>query len=233
MLASLKEQGLDRLDPVRFCYLQALLRRAEGQPAAARALVLRRCQDEAERLRAMWPIRAQAVQQAGEGQGETLSALPQTRAVHGSPHEPQRPFIATASPLGALLAHLTAAGAGLEAPCGESPGDASAQPQVGAHEGAASAVAPSTGLKAVKHFRRTWKRLNAEQRLAQSRAALPQNAGPLNSPHLVHRALQQLRDLSPAYFERFVAQVDGLLWLEQALGEPLKEASSGGGRGRR
>jgi restriction endonuclease Mrr len=58
----------------------------------------------------------------------------------------------------------------------------------------------------VRHFRQAWKRLNAEQRLAQSRAALPQNAGPLNSQHLVHKALQQMRQLSPAYFERFVAR---------------------------
>jgi hypothetical protein len=80
----------------------------------------------------------------------------------------------------------------------------------------------------VRHFRQAWKRLNAEQRLAQSRAALPQNAGPLNSQHLVHKALQQMRQLSPAYFERFVAQVDGLMWLEQALGEAAaREPASG------
>ena len=80
----------------------------------------------------------------------------------------------------------------------------------------------------MRHFRQAWKRLNAEQRLAQSRAALPQNAGPLNSQHLLHKALQQMRQLSPAYFERFVAQVDGLMWLEQALGEAApREPASG------
>ena len=66
-------------------------------------------------------------------------------------------------------------------------------------EGVGSPVAPAE-LKSVRHFRQAWKRLNAEQRLAQSRAALPQNAGPLNSQHLLHKALQQMRQLSPIKF---------------------------------
>ena len=46
--------------------------------------------------------------------------------------------------------------------------------------------------------------------------------------HLLHKALQQMRQLSPAYFERFVAQVDGLMWLEQALGETAGREPAGG-----
>ncbi|KAB0575678.1 DUF2894 domain-containing protein [Ideonella dechloratans] len=98
---------------------------------------------------------------------------------------------------------------------------------------AVSATAAPAELKSVRHFRQAWKRLNAEQRLAQSRAALPQNAGPLNSQHLVHKALQQMRQLSPACFERFVAQVDGLMWLEQALGEAAPREPAGSSRPRR
>ena len=73
--------------------------------------------------------------------------------------------------------------------------------------------------QAIEFFRRTWARLSAEQRLAQSRQALPENAGPLHSHHLVHRSLTLMRDLSPEYFERFVSHVDALLWLEQASAE--------------
>jgi hypothetical protein len=65
------------------------------------------------------------------------------------------------------------------------------------------------------YFRRTWSKLNADQRLAQSRSSLPQNAGPLNSQHVVHRSLALMRELSPAYFERFIAYADALLWIEQ------------------
>jgi len=78
---------------------------------------------------------------------------------------------------------------------------------------AATRAAPAGS--SLPYFRRTWSRLNADQRLAQSRSSLPQNAGPLNSQHLVHRSLAQMRELSPAYFERFIAYADALLWIEQ------------------
>ena len=70
--------------------------------------------------------------------------------------------------------------------------------------------------RTLQFFQRTWSRLSADQRLAQSRASLPENAGPLNSHHLVHRALTLMRQLSPDYLERFVGYVDALQWLEQA-----------------
>jgi hypothetical protein len=78
-----------------------------------------------------------------------------------------------------------------------------------------SATPSLPAATSLPYFRRTWARLNADQRLAQSRSSLPQNAGPLNSQHVVHRALAQMRELSPAYFERFIAHADALLWLEQ------------------
>ena len=73
-------------------------------------------------------------------------------------------------------------------------------------------------LETLPFFRRTWSRLSADQRLAQSQAALPENAGPLNSHHLVHRALTLMRDLSPGYFDRFVAHADALLSLQNGKG---------------
>jgi hypothetical protein len=38
---------------------------------------------------------------------------------------------------------------------------------------------------------------------------------PLNSQHLVHRALATMRDTSPAYLQQFVSYVDALLWMDQ------------------
>ena len=70
--------------------------------------------------------------------------------------------------------------------------------------------------RTVQFFKRTWSRLSADQRLAQARATLPENAGPLNSHHLVHRSLTLMRELSPEYLERFVGYIDALQWLEQA-----------------
>ena len=80
-------------------------------------------------------------------------------------------------------------------------------------------LAPQTAaqpeLKALQHVRDTWTRLDADRRLTQSLAAVPGNAGPLNSHHLMHRALSEMRELSPAYLHRFMAYVDALFWLDQ------------------
>jgi hypothetical protein len=73
----------------------------------------------------------------------------------------------------------------------------------------------ATDTKTAQFFKRTWSRLSADQRLAQSRASLPENAGPLNSQHLVHRSLVLMRELSPEYLEHFVGYIDALQWLEQ------------------
>ena len=75
----------------------------------------------------------------------------------------------------------------------------------------AAAAAPT-----LQFFKRTWSRLSADQRLAQSLATLPGNAGPLNSHHLVHRSLTLMRELSPEYLERFVGYIDALQWLEHS-----------------
>jgi Protein of unknown function (DUF2894) len=71
-------------------------------------------------------------------------------------------------------------------------------------------------LKTLSYFRSTWSKLSADRRLTQSLAKVPENAGPLNSQHLVHRSLTLMRDLSPEYLNRFMSYVDALSWLDQA-----------------
>lgn len=73
-------------------------------------------------------------------------------------------------------------------------------------------------LRAVAAYQGTWSRLRAEQRLRQALAEVPAQAGPLNSSHVVHRALQTMHALSPEYLDAFMSHVDTLLALEQASG---------------
>ena len=82
----------------------------------------------------------------------------------------------------------------------------------------ASSAAPqgASELKSLRYFRSTWSRLSADRRLTQSQAKVPENAGPLNSQHLVHRAITLMRDASPDYLNRLMAYVDTLSWIEQA-----------------
>lgn len=81
-----------------------------------------------------------------------------------------------------------------------------------------SLPAAARPLRAVSAFKGTWSRLRAEQRLRQALAEVPAQAGPLNSSHVVHRALQTMHALSPQYLDAFMSHVDTLLALEQASG---------------
>lgn len=71
-------------------------------------------------------------------------------------------------------------------------------------------------LRAMSQFRGEWSKLNVNRQLSQSMARAPGNAGPLNSDRLVVRALQAMRDASPAYLAQFMAYVDTLACLEQS-----------------
>ena len=73
---------------------------------------------------------------------------------------------------------------------------------------------PSGETELLRHMHGIWSRLSADRRLTQSLAKVPDKAGPLNSHHLVHRALAAMREASPGYFHHFVAQVDALLALD-------------------
>jgi hypothetical protein len=86
---------------------------------------------------------------------------------------------------------------------------------------------PAPEARTLQFFKRTWSRLSADQRLAQSRACLPDNAGPLNSQHLVHRSLVLMRELSPEYLEHFVGYIDALQWLEQSNEVAAAELAAG------
>lgn len=189
-LDALRARGADRLDPVRFRFIEALARRAAAHDGQARRVL----DDKLAEALAACGQGLERAAVAGDGAGSRalapgpLAELVGQLARHASPQEP------------ALV------------------------PAV------ARAAAPSPPeLKALGHFRRTWSRLNAHQRLTQALAKVPENAGPLNSNQLVHRSLTLMRDLSPEYLDHFMAYVDALLWLDRVNGgaPPGKEAPRG------
>ena len=71
-------------------------------------------------------------------------------------------------------------------------------------------------LRAVQRFASTWAQLRVDQQLRRSLTRQPDNAGPLNSQRLMLQTLQQLRGLSPAYLQRFMAHAEALLWLQDS-----------------
>lgn len=70
-------------------------------------------------------------------------------------------------------------------------------------------------LTSVTRFRQVWTRTRVAQQVEQAVSRKPANAGPLNSHVLVLQSLSVLRELSPAYLQRFLAHVESLQWLEQ------------------
>lgn len=94
-------------------------------------------------------------------------------------------------------------------------------------------TAPAGELKAVHDYHGTWARLGMEQRLRQTGAQVPDNAGPLNTQRLLHQALTVMRKTSPAYLQHFIGHVETLLALDalsQQPAVPKKDAARGARR---
>ncbi len=70
-------------------------------------------------------------------------------------------------------------------------------------------------LPMLDELRETWSRLSTGRQLRQVQALVPGNAGPLNSSHLVNRALSLMQSASPDYLHQFLSYVDALAWLER------------------
>lgn len=96
-----------------------------------------------------------------------------------------------------------------------------------------TAPPPDAMADTLGYLRTTWSRLSADRRLTQSLAKVPENAGPLNSQHLVHRSLTLMRELSPEYLHHFMAHVDALLWLEQTDSPVAPPVTAKAARGKR
>lgn len=95
------------------------------------------------------------------------------------------------------------------------------------------ASAPLPELASVRRFGQTWAKVATEQQMIEALAKAPKNAGPLNSHRLMLRALTQMRRLSPDYLRLFLAQMEALLWVEEAvarLPKPAAKAKGSAGR---
>lgn len=224
-LASLRQGGANRLDPVRFRFLEALAGRLPTQPAAVRELLagtlatalaeyqrrfeLRQAAAEASagRLAAQFPAASEELQkycrEADFAGLERRRAELERPAASASLAELGRPVACPdQGPVAAGGAAETARFPAAVAGGGELPGR------------------PGGELKALRYFRDTWSKLSVDQQLTQALAAGPDNAGPLNSHLLVLNTLTRLRELSPDYLIRLMSQLDALLWLDQAASGP-------------
>ena len=194
-LAALRDRGAHQADPVRFRFIEALARRAEGQPAAVRRLLDAKLGRALDDYLARYP----------DGQWEDA---PQPRPA---------PAPGPLAELVQVLARTPVAPAAAAAPrtgTGTGAGPASGSDPKHQYSRGQPTTAATPELQALDYFRHTWARLAVHRSLNQSRAKTPKNAGPLNSHRLVLRGLEVMREVSPAYLNRFVTYVDALLALD-------------------
>ena len=76
-------------------------------------------------------------------------------------------------------------------------------------------------------------RMALQKKVRQAIAQAPRNAGPLNSHHLVLRALALMQAISPAYVQHLLVQIQTLQVLQQATPGRSGEARSTSSKGRR
>lgn len=228
-----RERGADRLDPVRFRFIDALRRRAAAHGGDARRLLdarlaalidayaadLRRAESNGDACEcagapAPTPAPASSSSSSSSTSPAPTPAAPSTTTTSppaSSPAEPAR------GPLAALLDYIGSR----ERPTASAPDETRAAP---ASPTASGRVALRAEPELLDYFRETWSKLSADSQLRASLEQVPKNAGPLNSSSLVHRSLSLMRELSPEYLRQFLSYVDALSWLQQMNGD---EAATG------
>lgn len=104
---------------------------------------------------------------------------------------------------------------------------------------AAAAPTPTTSASAfavLDEIRQTCTKVRNQSQLRQALDSAPDDAGPLNSANLVHRALTRMQALSPAYLQHFIAYVDALSALEPFRAQAARaeeKPARGSGTGKR
>jgi hypothetical protein len=211
MLDAWRDGGADRVDPVRFRFLQAMARRAAVLDGPARQLL-------DEKLAGHLNAYAQL-----------LDAETDANADAEPTAEPNTPPSAESdddapSALAGLLAYLADPGA-TPAPC-ENAADCAPT----WNRDALGLRDAYPDVQMLEYFRAVWSRVSADRQVRQSQQQVHKNAGPLNSNQLVHRALSLMREMSPGYLQQFLSYTDALMWMEQihaATAPAPKDAARG------
>ena len=237
-LALLQQNGAESFDPVRFCYIQSMARRALEQPPTVAAII------ESKALKALRDYQADfasereqaaiVVARAGEECVDTAAKLQrvfdggQFKAVLQMRHRVE------ASAAQSMLSELTRTLVQAQGVLDESPGQRSFDDILRQQEHELLAAFCDTGpdrdsmqagdiesgefgeLQSVRRLRDSLVKRNADKLVTESIKHAPENAGPLNPQMLVIHSLATMRDLSPHYMSRFVSYIDTLLWLDTA-----------------
>ncbi|PMS14615.1 DUF2894 domain-containing protein [Trinickia dabaoshanensis] len=184
-----RARGADRVNVTRFRFIEALARRAQAYDGDVRRVL-------DARVAALVAEYAAEIERAGAA----ADAVATDAGTH--PSTPRRGALAE-------LADLLA---------GRATDATASEASMGADALAAHRRERSPDLPMLDYFRETWSKFSTEKQLRQSLETVPENAGPLNSSHLVHRSLSLMRSVSPGYLQHFLSYVEALSWMEHLSG---------------
>ena len=184
-----RARGADRLNPVRFRFIEALARRAAAHSGNARHIL---------------DARLAKLLEAYAGDLESADCKDSKNSNVGNVGGTASPGAPPRGPLAGLVNYIAI----------RAPSDRGAPAAIAGVPRRASLP----DMEVLDYFRETWSRVSTDRRLRQSLEQVPDNAGPLNSSRLVHRSLSLMRDLSPEYLHQFLSYVDALSWMEQMNG---------------
>ena len=228
LLIGLRQRECHNFDPIRFSYLEAMARRAQGQGESVGHIVeqlgLAALEQYSADLALAQEEAAACLDTAGSAQAEELQELFQackyremkrllTRARRSTTNESlvaMSTYISNPEPVAAKHAVTPSFDDILRAHEQEliqTGGNSSVQEQGRAEH------------SAIHHFREALVKRNADKLVTKLINEIPEDAGPLNPQKLIVQSLASMRDLSPHYLNRFVAYIDTLLWLERAGGK--------------
>ncbi len=195
MLATLRDAGTGQRACLRLHRIQTLAARLSGLDGRARAVLESRLHQLLQDAPPPTPDGASSPStEAAAGNG--LAALRQLRSE-------------LRARSGASFASLARS-----APMPEATGDGVA-PAADAHP------APLPALEAA---RQTWARLRMDDHLRHVMAEVPDDAGPMHSTVLVHRAIAVMQEAAPGYLQHFLGYADALATLERLC--PLPATAS-------
>ena len=204
-IASLRQLGADKFDPVRFHHLEVLGRRATAHQGQVKQIL------DGKLAQALTTLKERFEQ----AHTDTQHAVDQI-----APQHPQ----AAADLLGLLQrGDIAAVKQGISklnnrahgTPLGELTQQLAQHwsPDANARLNGNAGIRPT--LKNTQFFRNTWAKLSIDKRVTQALGHAPKNAGPINSHLLVLRSLALMRDISPDYLNRLTSYVDTLLCLDE------------------
>lgn len=201
-LDALRSEGAQRFDPARFHYMEVLSRRLSTAPTDVQPILQDKLNHALADYVERWRL---ALATPGD-------ALPVRPAMRPDVSAGLRLGLPPAEGACALLAELNRYIR--QASEQAAPKDTDNSPW------ASPSSMPEPGefaeMKSLRRFRAGWAKIAVQDQLDKAIGRGPENAGPLNAHLLALRALMAMRDLSPDYLQRFLTQLDALLWLDQA-----------------